>query len=175
MARRARTGIAAAAVVAAAALVTGCGHGDAYQVAGTSAPTPAPTQAPTMKQVRAQLAKLGFRLYKPEKLPAGPLRAFRGIWRTAGDGGVQNIFFFEGDRFVGVAHDPNFRAAIIASQDGRQVTVKRYVYRAHDPNCCPSGGTREYVYTWSHGHLTVRGQGAAHRAPSAPPPSPVAV
>lgn len=179
MARRGRTGAAAAAMVAAAALVAGCGHGDAYQVAGTSAATPAPagaaTGAPTMKQVRAQLAKLGYRLYKPEKLPSGPLRAFRGIWRSAGDGGVQNVFFFEGDRFVGVAHDPNFRSAVIAAQNGHQVTVRQYVYRADDPSCCPSGGTRDYRYTWSHGHLTVRGHGGTHRAPTTPPPSPAAV
>lgn len=171
MARRARTGLAAAAVVAAAALVAGCGHGDAYQVAGTGAAA----AAPTMKQVRAQLSKLGYVLYQPKTLPSGPLRAFRGIWRQAGDGAVQNVFFWEGDRFVGVAHDPNFRSAVIASQDGHTVRVRRYLYRKSDPNCCPSAGTRTYTYTWSGGHLTVRSGGAVHRAPASPPPSPVAV
>jgi len=161
-ARVTRIGAAAVALVAAAA---GCGHENAYSVAGTST-------APTIAQVRADLKHMGYDLYGPKKLPPGPLRAFRGIWHAAGDGGVQNVFFYRGARFVGVAHDPNFRSAVITSQTGTAVTVKQYLYRPDDPNCCPTGGTRTYTYTWSGGHLTTRTTGTPHPAPTKPPASP---
>ena len=164
-------GAVAAAVGAAAAGVSGCGHEGAYDVAGTGSARPS---APTMAQVRTDLKRMGYDLYGPTELPPGPLRAFRGIWHEAGDGGVQNVFFYHGDHFAGVAHDPNFRSAVISAQDGRSVTVKQYRYRTDDPNCCPSGGTRAYTFTWSGGRLVARAAGAAHPAPTAPPATPVA-
>lgn len=164
-----RIGAAAVALVAAAAGVAGCGHEGAYNVAGTNS---AQRDAPTIAKVRADLERMGYDLYGPKRLPPGPLRAFRGIWHAAGDGGVQNVFFYRGDRFAGVAHDPNLRSAVIGSQDGRQVTVKRYLYRPGDANCCPSGGTRDYVFTWSGGRLMVRTNGAATPAPTTPPATP---
>lgn len=159
----------AVAFVAAATSVAACGHDSAYQVARTSTVGDA---QPTIKQVRAQLKRMGYTLYRPTTLPPGPLRAFRGIWHAAGDGGVQNVFFFRGDRFVGVAHDPNFRSAVISSQNGRQVTVKQYLYRPDDASCCPSGGTRDYVFSWSGDRLVVRAKGGAHPAPTTPPATP---
>lgn len=165
--RLTRTGIAAAALVAAAVTVAGCGHSAAYQAVDRSART-----APTMSEVRTQMARMGYTLYRPGSLPPGPLRAFRGIWHAAGDGGVQNVFFYDGDRFVGVAHDPNFRSAVISAQDGSSVTVRQYLYRPDDPSCCPSGGTRDYQYTWSDGRLTVRSAGTARPAPTTPPATP---
>lgn len=170
-ARVMRIGTVAVALVAAASVVSGCGHEGAYSVAGTSAARPS---APTMAQVRADLKRMGYDLYGPTKLPPGPLRAFRGIWHEAGDGGVQNVFFYRGDHFAGVARDPNFRSAVISAQDGRSVTVKQYLYRKDDPNCCPSGGTREYTFTWSGGRLVSRTTGAPQPAPSTPPATPVA-
>ncbi|HEY3686442.1 MAG TPA: LppP/LprE family lipoprotein [Streptosporangiaceae bacterium] len=163
-----RTGTAAVALVAAAVGVAGCGRAAAYQAADGSART----AAPTIGQVRGELAKMGYTLYRPTTVPPGPLRAFRGIWHSAGDGAVQNVFFYDGTRFVGVAHDPNFRSAVIEAQDGAKVTVRQYLYRPSDPNCCPGGGTRDYVFTWSDGHLNVRTGGAAHAAPTTPPATP---
>lgn len=160
-------GFAAVVLVAAAAGIAGCGSEHAYSVSTTTSPA-----APTMAQVRADLKRMGFDLYGPKRMPPGPLRAFRGIWHAAGDGGVQNVFFYDGTRFVGVAHDPNFRSAVIAAQNGQSVTVKQYRYRTDDPNCCPTGGTRDYVFTWSGGGLLARTGGAAHPAPTTPPPKP---
>lgn len=166
-------GIAAAAVVvaAAAAGIAGCGNEHVY---GVSARTTSPP-VPTMAQVRADLKGMGYDLYGPNRLPPGPLRAFRGIWHAAGDGGVQNVFFYQGKRFVGVAHDPNLRSAVIASQNGRSVTVRQYLYRPDDPYCCPTGGTRDYVFTWSGGRLEARTGGASHPAPTTPPSKPTPV
>ena len=167
-----RIGAVAVALAAAATGVAGCGHQDAYRVAGTSS---AEQAAPTIAKVRADLKRMGFDLYGPKKTPPGPLRAFRGIWHAAGDGGVQNVFFYRGDRFVGVAHDPNFRSAVIASQDGGRVIVKQYLYRPGDASCCPSGGTRDHVYTWSDGRLVTRTTGRANPAPTTPPATATAV
>lgn len=164
-----RIGAAAVALVAAAAGLAGCGSEHVYGVSTRTTATPA---APTIAQVRADLKRMGFDLYGTKRMPPGPLRAFRGIWHAAGDGGVQNVFFYAGKRFVGVAHDPNFRSAVIAAQNGRSVTVKQYRYRPSDPNCCPTGGTRDYVFTWSGGRLLARTTGPAHPAPATPPASP---
>lgn len=162
-------GVAAVALVAAATGIAGCGNEHVYGVSARTTTSPA---APTMAQVRADLKRMGFDLYGPKRMPHGPLRAFRGIWHAAGDGGVQNVFFYAGRRFVGVAHDPNFRSVVIAAENGQSVTVKQYRYRTNDPNCCPTGGTRDYVFTWSAGHLLTRTTGPAHPAPTAPPASP---
>jgi len=163
--------VVAVALVAGAVGVAGCGHENVYSAASTNQARQA---APTIAKVRADLKRMGYVLYGPTKVPPGPLRAFRGIWHAAGDGGVQNVFFYRGDRFVGVAHDPNFRSAVIGAQNGRSVTVKQYLYRPDDASCCPSGGTRDYVFTWSGGRLVSRTTGVPHPAPTTPPARPSA-
>lgn len=169
-----RLGAVAFAGCLLAGLLSGCGgHGaQAVSAAGSSALTPSRAPALTMTQVRSTLHRMGFTLLKPAKLPAGPLRAFHGYWSQAGDGGVQNVFFFHHGRFVGVAHDPNFRAVTIKRQNGRKVTITQYRYRPGDANCCPSGGTRDYSYTWKSGRLVRMTGGGPSPAPTAPPASP---
>jgi hypothetical protein len=51
--------------------------------------------------------------------------------------------------------NPRSGAGIFLRRSGRAIVVSQPVYRASDPACCPTGGTRIGTWRWRHKKLTL--------------------
>ncbi|MFE2722758.1 LppP/LprE family lipoprotein [Kitasatospora sp. NPDC059327] len=82
----------------------------------------------------------------------GPLRAVR-AGTADGDGSIQGVFFFYGNRYVGRDSEAIGGIVTIKNQDGQKVTLEYRKYRPSDPQCCPSGGTSTFQASWNGNQL----------------------
>lgn len=82
----------------------------------------------------------------------GPLRAIHAHCTGSVDGKCVSVFFFYGNEYAG--YDVTAAAqSTIKSQDGKTVTLSYPVYLPTDPQCCHSGGEREYQARWEDGKV----------------------
>jgi hypothetical protein len=83
----------------------------------------------------------------------GPLRAIHAHCTSSVDGTCVSVFFFYGNEYAG--YDRTAAAqSTIKSQDGETVTLSYPVYLPTDPQCCHSGGEREYQARWEDGKVS---------------------
>ncbi|WP_329020431.1 LppP/LprE family lipoprotein [Streptomyces sp. NBC_01601] len=81
----------------------------------------------------------------------GPLRAVQ-VCGCQGDGSVQEVLLFYGNRYVGMVPDSAGERSI-ADQDGSTVTSRVHLAKPDDANCCPSGKTVTYRHVWRNNEL----------------------
>ncbi|MFD7878642.1 LppP/LprE family lipoprotein [Streptomyces sp. NPDC059766] len=91
------------------------------------------------------MSGLGYRPVKPIGELSGPLRA---VWGVVDDGGHFNqVFLFYGNRFLGTA--PLSDVGGIPQPGGSSVTLQGNLRNPDDPECCPSGGSVDYIVKWN--------------------------
>ncbi len=73
--------------------------------------------------------------------PAQTLRVLVGTRTGSGDGYAQQAFFFLGNRYIGTDTSRPSASIRVVSQSDTEVTLAYPLYRAHDPLCCPGGGS----------------------------------
>ncbi|GAA2769259.1 LppP/LprE family lipoprotein [Streptomyces indiaensis] len=167
--QRALTFSAAAAVLC-LTLVTACGaspdkdqpesHPSAslWDTAGPSAANPSKDAKEPFDVDRAvlRIKRLGYTAdTKASTLKnlRGPLRAIHAHCTSSVDGKCVSVFFFYGNEDAG--YDRTAAAqSTIKSQDGKTVTLSYPIYLPTDPQCCHSGGEREYQARWKDGKVS---------------------
>ncbi|MEU3491187.1 LppP/LprE family lipoprotein [Streptomyces massasporeus] len=82
----------------------------------------------------------------------GPLRAIHAHCTGSIDGKCVSVFFFYDNEYAG--YDRTAAQSTIKSQDGKTVTLSYPVYLPTDPQCCHSGGEREYQARWKDGKVS---------------------
>nr|WSW49697.1 LppP/LprE family lipoprotein [Streptomyces sp. NBC_01001] len=82
----------------------------------------------------------------------GPLRAIHGRCTGSVDGTCVAVFFFYGNEYAGF-DATGVAQSTIKSQDGKSVTLSYPVYLPSDPQCCHSGGERDYQARWEDGKV----------------------
>lgn len=83
----------------------------------------------------------------------GPLRAVHAHCTGSVDGHCVAVFFFHGNEYAGY-DATGVAASTIESQDGQTVTLSYSVFLPTDPQCCHSGGEREYRARWEGRKVT---------------------
>jgi LppP/LprE lipoprotein len=86
--------------------------------------------------------------------PAQTLRVLVGTRTGSGDGYAQQAFFFLGDRYIGTDTSQPSASIRVVSQSDTEVTLAYPLYRAHDPLCCPGGGSATVSFQLNNGRLT---------------------
>ncbi|MDL5199100.1 LppP/LprE family lipoprotein [Streptomyces sp. ALI-76-A] len=82
----------------------------------------------------------------------GPFRAIHAHCSGSVDGTCVSVFFFYGNEYAGYDVPAAAQSAIV-SQDGETVTLSYPRYLPTDPQCCHSGGEREYRARWKDGKV----------------------
>lgn len=161
-------GTPAVAAVICLLLVTACGASDEagpatspsvslWSTPGPSAVKPSGDVMEPFDVGRAvlRIKRLGFTAdTEPGTLKnlRGPLRAIHAHCTGSVDGRCVSVFFFHGNEYAGYDAAP-YHASTIKSQDGETVTLSYPVYLPTDPQCCHSGGEREYRARWEGGKV----------------------
>jgi hypothetical protein len=86
--------------------------------------------------------------------PDQTLTVLVGTRTGSGDGYDQQAFFFLNGRYIGTDTAQPSAGVKVVSQSDTEVTLAYPLYRAHDPLCCPSGGSRSVSFQLNNGHLT---------------------
>jgi hypothetical protein len=95
--------------------------------------------------------------HDPAKLP-GPLRAIAGICTGSVNGRCVDVFFFYGNRFVGVSDKPGDVWYLeVENDDGTTVVLTYATALPGDPGCCPTGPTLRRTFTWNGTQVVASG------------------
>jgi len=86
--------------------------------------------------------------------PDQTLRVLVGTRTGSGDGYAQQAFFFVDGHYIGTDTSQPSASIKVVSQSDTEVTLAYPLYRAHDPLCCPSGGSATVNFQLNNGHLT---------------------
>ncbi len=86
--------------------------------------------------------------------PDQTLTVLVGTRTGSGDGYDQQAFFFLNGRYIGTDTAQPSAAVKVVSQGDTEVTLAYPLYRAHDPLCCPSGGSASVSFQLNNGKLT---------------------
>jgi len=86
--------------------------------------------------------------------PDQTLRVLVGTRTGSGDGYAQQAFFFLGNRYIGTDTSQPSASIRVVSQSDTEVTLSYPLYRAHDPLCCPGGGSATVSFQLNNGRLT---------------------
>ncbi len=70
------------------------------------------------------------------------------------DGYEQQAFFFLNGHYIGTDTAQPSASLKVVSQGDTEVTLAYPLYHAHDPLCCPSGGSATVNFQLNNGHLT---------------------
>jgi hypothetical protein len=86
--------------------------------------------------------------------PNQTLTVLVGTRSGSGDGYDQQAFFFLGGRYIGTDTAQPSASVKVVSQGETEVTLAYPLYHAHDPLCCPSGGSATVNFQLNNGKLT---------------------
>jgi LppP/LprE lipoprotein len=86
--------------------------------------------------------------------PDQTLTVLVGTRTGSADGYQQQAFFFLNGRYIGTDTSQPSASIKVVSQGDTEVALAYPLYRAHDPLCCPSGGSATVDFQLNNGHLT---------------------
>jgi hypothetical protein len=86
--------------------------------------------------------------------PDQTLRVLVGTRTRSADGYQQQAFFFLDGRYIGTDTAQPSASIKVLSQGDTEVTLAYPLYHAHDPLCCPSGGSATVNFQLNNGRLT---------------------
>jgi hypothetical protein len=86
--------------------------------------------------------------------PGQTLRVMVGTRTGSGDGYDQQAFFFLGGHYIGTDTAQPSASIKVVRQGDTEVTLAYPLYHAHDPLCCPSGGSATVNFQLDNGRLT---------------------
>ena len=86
--------------------------------------------------------------------PDQTLRVLVGTRTGSGDGYAQQAFFFLGNHYIGTDTSQPSASIRVVKQSDTEVTLSYPLYRAHDPLCCPGGGSATVSFQLNNGRLT---------------------
>jgi LppP/LprE lipoprotein len=96
------------------------------------------------------------------------LNVLIGRFAQSADGYNQRAFFFLGRRYLGTDAAAPSAALQEVWRDDRTIALLYILYRANDPNCCPTGGGKIVRFHWNGTRLVAVDRipprtGALHR------------
>lgn len=86
--------------------------------------------------------------------PDQTLTVLVGTRTGSADGYQQQAFFFLDGRYIGTDTSQPSASVKVVSQGDTEVTLAYPLYHAHDPLCCPSGGSATVNFQLNNGRLT---------------------
>jgi LppP/LprE lipoprotein len=86
--------------------------------------------------------------------PDQTLAVLVGTRTGSADGYQQQAFFFLDGRYIGTDTSQPSATIKVISQGDTEVTLAYPLYHAHDPLCCPSGGSATVNFQLNNGRLT---------------------
>jgi hypothetical protein len=96
------------------------------------------------------------------------LNVLIGTYARSADGYNKRAFFFLGRRYLGTDASAPSAALQEVWRDDRTIALLYILYRAADPNCCPTGGGKIVRFRWNGNRLVALDRipprsGALHR------------
>jgi LppP/LprE lipoprotein len=83
------------------------------------------------------------------------LNVLIGRFAQSADGYNQRAFFFYGRRYLGTDAAAPSAALQEVWRDDRTIALLYILYRANDPNCCPTGGGKIVRFRWNGTRLVA--------------------
>jgi hypothetical protein len=96
------------------------------------------------------------------------LNVLIGTYTRSADGYNKRAFFFYGRRYLGTDASAPSAALQEVWRDERTIAILYILYRASDPNCCPTGGGKIVRFRWNGKRIAALDRipprsGALHR------------
>lgn len=120
----------------------------------SSEPTTGGDSASARALALATVQAEGYDVVDPQTYaPQNTLTVLVGINSKSATGAFQHAFFFVDGEYIGTDTKDPSAGIDVAFQSGNQVALNYALYKAADPNCCPTDGSATVRYRWSGQNL----------------------